>query len=359
MIAASNPIKTVTSSETALRSRRERTVNVNSAKEISGQASSFDTAQADNLKDFTCGFEFLSPLSKALCPDDARFVKFVGDKDPGQTFSCAQMTSIDAGNLAWIERGGLKKAFTYEDDYAQYCRIIGIAPENPVRSRSEQCADVFSRLEEILDSCGFAFTDTARTWFYLDKLLDWYAEFNSVRTDFFIRKGVFDKLVPASTGIGIGNLSGGALSADLYAVKPKNTKCTVRPVSSPLQGEAGSYKSSFSRAVEIQTPEEKRLLLSGTASIDKAGRSIYVGDGKGQIAETMRVVSALLESRGMPWSSVSRAIAYFIDKDDIPIFQTHCLSMGIRGLPCAYALTDICRADLSFEIELDAVIRLN
>jgi len=49
------------------------------------------------------------------------------------------------------------------------------------------------------------FSHVARTWLYLDNLLDWYDDFNVVRTSFFRKHDVFRGLVPASTGIGGSN----------------------------------------------------------------------------------------------------------------------------------------------------------
>lgn len=52
------------------------------------------------------------------------------------------------------------------------------------------------------------FSHVIRTWFYNNRLLDWYEEFNRARDTFFESRGVFDRLVPASTGLvpAIGNM---------------------------------------------------------------------------------------------------------------------------------------------------------
>jgi len=57
----------------------------------------------------------------------------------------------------------------------------------------------------------------------------------------------------------------------------------------------------------------------------------------------------------MKWEDVSRAIAYFKAGTDVSSFARCCEKRGIAPMPALYANTDICRDDLLFEIELDAV----
>jgi enamine deaminase RidA (YjgF/YER057c/UK114 family) len=95
-------------------------------------------------------------------------------------------------------------------------------------------------------------------------------------------------------------------------------------------------------------------LVSGTASIAASGRTAYAGDFARQMKLTLRIVAALLRSRGMDWEDVTRGIAYFADPHDVPIFRAHCRDRGIAGVPLAVAHAAICRAGLLFELELDA-----
>jgi hypothetical protein len=74
-----------------------------------------------------------------------------------------------------------------------------------------------------------------------------------------------------------------------------------------------------------------------------------------QIELTLRVLQALLESRGMGWGDAVRGIAYFKSLLNVPVYEEVCREMGIGRLPMALAHADVCRDDLLFEIELDAV----
>jgi hypothetical protein len=66
--------------------------------------------------------------------------------------------------------------------------------------------------------------------------------------------------------------------------------------------------------------------------------------------------AAIVRSRRMTWADVSRAIAYFKDIKDTALFDEYCKQNRLSALPIATAHGDICRDDLLFEIEVDAVV---
>ncbi|MDD5483464.1 MAG: hypothetical protein PHP98_07420 [Kiritimatiellae bacterium] len=254
-----------------------------------------------------------------------------------------------------VKMNGREMVLIYEDEDARYCRLRCFHPENPDTGAGEQARAVFTAMKAALEKNGFAFTDTVRTWFTLDNLLEWYPDFNRVRTKFFSENGIFAGLVPASTGIGGANKYGAALVADLLAVRPKTSRVTIKALPSPMQPPAANYKSSFSRAVEMGFATHRILLISGTASIAPDGQSAHAGDAARQIALTMRVVQALLRSRRMAWNDLFRGIAYFKDMAARPLFDRYCRKHGLPAFSLAVAQRDICRRELLFEIELDAV----
>ncbi len=231
----------------------------------------------------------------------------------------------------------------------------GLLPADTTGSRADQLRSVLSGMESALGEAGMDFRHVVRTWFHLDHILDWYGEFNAVRTAFFRERGVFGGVVPASTGVGIANAKGAALVGGFLAVKPVTGRARVEAVASPLQCPALDYESSFSRAVEVEIPGRRHLLVSGTASIAPGGASAFQGDVDGQIRLTMDVVAAILESRGLAWNDTVRAVAYFVDLENAPRLDAHLRSRGLLGLPIEPVEATICREDLLFELELEAV----
>jgi enamine deaminase RidA (YjgF/YER057c/UK114 family) len=254
-----------------------------------------------------------------------------------------------------VRSRGRLVGFIYEDGCARYCRLCGLLPDDPNASRSGQARSVFEIAAAILAQHGFRFTDTVRTWIYLDHLLEWYDKFNSVRTTFFNETGIFNHVVPASTGIGASNPFGAAITLDVFAVQPKSLEFTVQTVASPLQNPALDYRSSFSRAVELGSPTHRRLLISGTASIAPDGKTVHADEPEKQIRLTMDAVKAILESRGMNWTDLYRGIAYFKNMAYLPLYRRVASELGIPRFPLAVSHADVCRNDLVFEIEVDAV----
>ena len=147
------------------------------------------------------------------------------------------------------------------------------------------------------------------------------------------------------------------LVAGLVALKPVHPQVGVRRVASPLQPEASTYGSTFSRALEVRFPGSRRLHVSGTAAIDAAGRSMHHGDTAGQVRATLDVAPGLAGSgRDGPVRCVARAVCYFRNPGDIAPFLDSDEGQG-AGVPAPSAATKtICRDDLLFEVEADALL---
>lgn len=245
----------------------------------------------------------------------------------------------------------------YRDRHARYLKAVDLRPANGSHDRVRQAETVFEQIQSVVDQVDMTFDNVLRTWFYNHRILNWYAEFNKVRTDFFNEHGVFDRLVPASTGIGAHNAAGTALAAGFVAMEALSEGVERRAVASPLQCPAPAYGSSFSRAAEFGTPEYRILYVSGTASIEPGGETAHLDDVDNQMELTFDVVQAILESRDMEWSDTVRAIAYFRDAADVRHFGPFLTRRGIAGLPFLVSNCTVCRDDLLFEIEVDTMVQ--
>ena len=304
-----------------------------------------------------CGFHSEGiPAIKRSCGDiDWPVTWMQGDSCTGADLSGTQLCAVSGVPVKSIVCDNEVVGVHFEDDYAEYCILGDLRPSDINASREAQSLETFEKMERILMSIGMDFSHVVRTWLYLDKLLEWYGPFNKVRTQFFEERGVFDRLVPASTGIGMSNPAGAALITDAFAIKPKDDRITIEEVISPLQCSATDYKSSFSRAVEIGYPDYRRLMISGTASITPDGKTAHLDDTKAQIKLTMEVAQAILKSRDMDWGDTTRAICYFKDMRDLPLYTNYCRENNLPKFPVALAHADVCRDDLLFEIELDTL----
>ncbi len=244
----------------------------------------------------------------------------------------------------------------WDDALATRCVVNPILPATTQATPLEQAREVFEKLQTGLASAGMAMKDIVRTWFYLDDLLSWYDGFNRVRNDVFARNELRPPNLPASTGVSGRNPMGAALSAAAWAVRPHDPAATVTYFApSPEQCPASAYGSAFSRAVEIGSAGYRRLLVSGTASIARDGKTEHIGDTRAQIERSMQVVAAILESRRMTFADTAFATAFFKHAADAPLFADWLIRQGQQAMPVVSAQCDICRDNLLFEIELEAV----
>lgn len=245
--------------------------------------------------------------------------------------------------------------FQFEDEHAAYCYLGALVPTTAGLDGAHQTREVMTAIKAGLETAGMGFRDVVRTWYYLDGILSWYDDFNRARTTFFNEHDVFSRLMPASTGIGIANSSGQLVLAKVHACRAKSPQFQVRVADSPLQGSAYAYGSAFSRAVEIATPASRTLHISGTASIAPSGETEYLDDVPAQIRRTLEVVEAILEHAGMGWANTVRGIAYFNTAPELALWAANRATLALPTQVELVVHADICRTDLLFELELEAV----
>jgi enamine deaminase RidA (YjgF/YER057c/UK114 family) len=124
-----------------------------------------------------------------------------------------------------------------------------------------------------------------------------------------------------------------------------------------------SKPSSFARGMRIDLGNLVILLISGTASIDEQGRTVHVGDFKGQLRRTYQNITGLLESEGATWKDIVRTSCYLRDIDrDYEAFnegRTQFFSeLGLDPLPASTGIqAKLCRPDLLVEIEAIAMFK--
>lgn len=241
----------------------------------------------------------------------------------------------------------------FEDEHARYCYLGRIVADDTSANCGVQTTQTFQNIDKALRTIDMNFLDVVRTWCYLRKLLTWYDDFNVARTAFFKENGVFEAMIPSSTGIGACLPSGGDIVLGALAVKAKDNDISVREVFSPLQCPAKDYRSSFARASEIKTSDGRLLLVSGTASIEPGGATVHLDDIEKQIELTFDVIEAILKAENYRWEDCSRAIAYYKDSEFIKAWEKFRVKRNLPSLPMVHLHADVCRDDLLYEIEID------
>lgn len=258
------------------------------------------------------------------------------------------------GRVARIEYHGRVVGSIFTEGGARQCLVGGLTAADAALPPGEQTRQTIGELQAILAQAGFEFADTVRTWFFLDKILAWYDDFNRARTKIYSGVKFRTGSLPASTGVGARNPAGTALALAAWAFRPLEQRARAAEIASPLQCPAPAYGSSFSRALELASDTGRRLFISGTASIAPGGKTLWTGDTRKQIELTMDVVEAILRSRGLTLADLTRATAYLRHPAHAGLFTSWLAAHRLTHLPIITAQCDICRDDLLFELEAEA-----
>jgi enamine deaminase RidA (YjgF/YER057c/UK114 family) len=132
--------------------------------------------------------------------------------------------------------------------------------------------------------------------------------------------------------------------------------------------EAYAYEkpSSFSRGLRVDIRTGMSVLyISGTASIDDHGVTLYRGDFRAQCWRTWRNLTELLRSESADWHDIVRTTCYLRDierdYDDFNQIRTHFFqAMHLDPLPASTGIqARLCREDLLVEIEAIAIVQGN
>ncbi|MBI5488861.1 MAG: hypothetical protein HY905_16125 [Deltaproteobacteria bacterium] len=224
-----------------------------------------------------------------------------------------------------------------------------------------QARRAIAEADRLLRTEGTDFRAVVRTWFYLRGILEWYPEFNRERTAAYRRLGVPGARdaagrPPASTGIGAAT-RGAACAMDLLAVAPDpGGPVHVEPLVSPVQPDAVRYGSLFSRGAVVRAGATTLVELSGTAAVGSTGATVHAGDVRGQTSHALAAFAGLLAASGGRPTDLCAATAFVRRAEDAGTFRELAARRGLDGLPALCVVGDICREDLLFEIDGEALL---
>jgi enamine deaminase RidA (YjgF/YER057c/UK114 family) len=219
-----------------------------------------------------------------------------------------------------------------------------------------EASSMFHEAERLLEQCGMGFSDVVRTWIHLRDIARDYDALNRARREFFRTRAVEPR--PASTGVqGAPFPDAHDFAMSLWAVRSARS-LDRQCMSTRSLAEAWSYGADFSRGLRVVDANRVTLHVSGTASIDEAGRTVHVGDLDGQVDRMLHNVAALLAEQGATFAHVLSAVAYLKDPGDAALLRARCRERGFDGFPCAVVEAPLCRPELLCEVEAVAALPL-
>jgi enamine deaminase RidA (YjgF/YER057c/UK114 family) len=202
-----------------------------------------------------------------------------------------------------------------------------------------------------------------RVWNYIPDInldshgLERYRQFNTARHEASLACGrAVTGGVPAASALGAA--TGSPLT--IYFLASSRVPAFIE---NPRQVSAYRYPTqygprspAFSRGTVLGEGSEATLFVSGTASI-VGHRTLHAGDPAAQTRETLTNIEALLEEaarRSLIEALRLETLAYKVyvrDPKDLPVIRAEVESAVGRGAALLYLKADVCRRDLSVEIE--------
>jgi enamine deaminase RidA (YjgF/YER057c/UK114 family) len=272
------------------------------------------------------------------------FTYIEGQPCLGEGVAGLQISAISSGNsVTTIYENDIPVGRKWKSNGATFIMLQNLYDNklNNRYNREQQACRMFEKAQKILKDNSASYHNVVRTWIYLSNILDWYSEFNKVRNEKYHEFGFIpddtgktenEKIyLPASTGILGSNPFNAASLMDLLAVIPEpETSVKIEQTSGMKQRSPFNYGSAFSRAINISEPNNTTILLSGTASIDRDGKTAFVEDTKSQIIKTFEIVEALIQAEGASLNDICTATVFLKDPEDFSIYQKTAAELGLN-----------------------------
>ena len=233
------------------------------------------------------------------------------------------------------------------------CRIVYAPPPEGDDSFS-QMYGAFDRLVRRVKSRGGSLAgNVLRTWIYCRDVDNNYSGVVRGRNRCFDEEKLTERYL-ASTGIG-----GGADDPRQLVAMDALVCEGEPPAQTPLRAlenlsPTALYGVRFERGMRVGWRDRDWLLISGTASLDKHGNVLYVGDVAKQSRRVLENISALLAEGGAALSDVRAATVYLRDPAELAIVKK-VFDAAFPGIPLVYLRAPVCRPAWLVECECVAV----
>lgn len=271
---------------------------------------------------------------------------------------------VEAGNkLRYIHLNGELCGTEFHLDNVKLLHAVNLAPEksrykNESSHFSSEVENCFASVKRCINENHCSYTDIVRTWIYVNEIDKNYSEFNRVRRKFFHEIGIdYTELsndLPASTCIEGISSEKGYCSMAMYCID-KKADVIVERIYNENQNEAEGnsylYQPTFSRGILLKYSGCLELQISGTASINNEGETVYKDDPYNQIKNTLFNVSALLKQTNMNFGDICYSTCFFKEPQYYEIYKSIIKELNLENMPSAYVIGNVCRKDLLFEFD--------
>ncbi|MFA6589142.1 MAG: Rid family hydrolase [Bacteroidales bacterium] len=284
-------------------------------------------------------------------------------ESPGQLMSLVGQAPLDGSKIAmwcyFIQEGQLAAddhlVTLSRPDYIHYYYYgLKDLSEGPYA----QTIKLFNNLKEsmALNSLNMA-EHLIRTWVYVQAVDINYEGMVKARREVFEQEGLSENThYVSSTGIeGRHYLPSSLVFMDAYVLeglKEEQLRFLYAPEHlSPTQ----VYGVTFERGTTIEYGDRRHVFISGTASIDNRGRTLYSMDIQAQTERMFENVEALLSEAGAGFGDLAHVIVYLRDMADYGVVKS-LVNTKLPEVPQVFVLAPVCRTQWLVEMECMAIL---
>ena len=204
-------------------------------------------------------------------------------------------------------------------DFENYTQIFFNADKLTGIGSYDQMAEEFAHAEQIIESnSGTIENNLQRTWIYCRDIDNNYAGLVSARRELFDQRGMTaDTHYIASTGIeGQSYPHNRLVRMDSFALFGHSREQISYLHALENLSPTHVYGVTFERATRVIYGDRSHYYISGTASIDKDGKVMYLCDVEKQTERLLDNVEALLKEGGGSLADLRQAVIYLRDPAD-------------------------------------------
>lgn len=221
-----------------------------------------------------------------------------------------------------------------------------------------QTREVFNDLINVLSSQGGRLRDhCVRTWIYVKDVDVFYQGMVEGRREVFSQHGLTeDTHYIASTGIeGACAHRYDLVAMDAYSILGLAPGQMLYLNDLQRLCPTKDYNVTFERGTRIAYAERSHHFISGTASIDNAGRVVHPGDVLRQLDRALENVDGLLHFGSASLEDVMHLTVYLRDPTDFARVDSY-LSERFPDLPTVIVHGAVCRPEWLIEVEGVAIV---
>lgn len=198
-------------------------------------------------------------------------------------------------------------------------------------------------------------THLVRTWIYVADIDVNYEGVVKARNDIFQKYGLtIDTHYIASTGIGAYTQTRSAAVGIDFLTYPNIEEHDKKYLQAlDHLNPTHEYGVAFERGILLRQEKKEIAFISGTASIDKHGDVLYLGDVKKQTIRLLENIKALLADGGLSMDMVNYYVIYLRDPSDFSIINNY-MTKHFPNIPFIVVLGKVCRPEWLIEMECTA-----